>query len=402
MYDDWFDLTLTTGVNIMSDNNVNKRLGTTLITIFVIALGLFLVCGVRPPQPSIDDSAIEGSDFSEEPQGDGELESFLDGETDGAANSDGSDNSELSDNLFAEESPASESTEGDMNDILKLLDSENNSESDDDLFAFDDGSGSGEEFSGELASVSDVTSSASSSEEADQFEGAIPDEKYQEMEQEASRLSEVLTDKSEEADSLKDVLETYDEKIAVMELENSGVGQQYQPTYSSAQSSVSEKSAASDSYSSTNPSAASTKAASFASSIEAPKRARVSQPKPAGFNSNYDQALNNFNSGEFTSAVKKFQELLETEPAHKLADDCQYWLGECFMAMRDYTRAIVEYEKVFSYDDHENADAAQFKIGLSFLESGNRKMAKSELDSMLDFYAESELARKARSYLQRL
>ncbi len=70
--------------------------------------------------------------------------------------------------------------------------------------------------------------------------------------------------------------------------------------------------------------------------------------------------------------------------------------------MRDYTRAIVEYETVFSYDDNENADAAQFKIGLSFMESGNRKMAKHELDSMLNFYADSELARKARSYLQRL
>lgn len=389
----------------MNDNNVKKKLGTSLLTIFIIALGLFLVCGVKPPQPTIDDSAMEGADFGESLEDD-DLAAFLDEDTEGAASDDAFGDSGFSDDLFAEESTDSEFSESgdeDMNDILKLLDSEDSGESDDDLFAFDDSDFDTEEESAiELASVSDLTSSASGSEEADQFEGAMSDEQYQEMEQEATRLSDVLTEKTEEADSLNQVLESYDEKIAVMELENSGVGQQYQPTSSSAQYSASEASSASGSYSNTSQPAASQSETSTAKSIAPPKRTRISRSRKAGFNSSYDLALNSFNSGEYTTAVQKFQKLLDNEPNHKLADDCQYWLGECFMAMRDYTRAIVEYEKVFSYDDKENEDAAQFKIGLSFLESGNRKMAKYELDSMLNFYADSELARKARSYLQRL
>jgi len=364
-----------------SNHNVKKTVGTSIVTLLIIAFGLFLVCGVRPPQPTIEDSSIDSAQFGDEELGSDDLAEFLD---DSGGGDDLGIDSQSNDDFAADESASSD--DSDMNDILKLLDSDDSaSDDDDDLFAFDESDFSGEDNSGvELASVTDVTRSASSSEEADQFEGALTNEAYDELTQEADRLNQVLEEKNEIADSLKEVLETYDEKIAVMELENSGVGSQYtpSPTYNSqAPASTSSSSYASDeSYSST------------------------STPRSSGssFSSRYDTAINKFTSGKYSQALRKFEELISKEPSNQLADNCQFWIGECYLAMKDYTRAVLEFEKVFAYDDNENADDAQFKIGLSFLEEGNRKMARQELDTLLDFYADSELVREARSHLQRL
>lgn len=387
-----------------SNSNVKKRVGSSIFTILIIAFGLFLVCGVRPPQPQIEDSAVDGTELENtgmDELGDDDLAEFLDEED---SDNTGSDSGE---ELFTDDSEgfSDDSEDGEMSDILKLLDSDDSdSEEDDDLFAFEDNSiDENDQSDIEFASVNDLTSSASSSEEADQFEGALSDEAYSELTNEAERLTESLGDKDQEADSLKQILESYDEKIAVMELENSGVGQQYSApstfetsptTYSSNESSTSEYASSESSYSTPAPQTSS------ASTSSRPKKRAKS--KAEVFSSKYNSALNKYNSGSYDSAARKFEELISKESTDVLADDCQFWLGECHLAMRDYTRAILEYEKVFAFDDNENADDAQFKIGLSFLESGNRKMAKNELDSLLDFYADSQLARKARSYLQRL
>lgn len=406
----------------MSDNfNVKKKAGTSIITVLIIAFGLFLVCGGRPPQPAFDDPAGGEEEFALNSD-DGELADFLDDES-GSGDDFGmdedifADNSESgsSDDLFASDDLGSgDSEDGSMDDILSLLDSEEGSGDDDgDLFAFDDSDFENSDDSPiEFASVDDLTSSASSSEEGEQFEGAMTNSAYEEMASEAERLNDILNNKTTEADSLKRVLESYDEKIAVLELEQSGVGQQYDipqtPAYIEPPTSVPQET--SNSYASTSESSS----ASYDDDYVAPRKpvsvaagpSRKSSSKSSSggssASSKYNAALNDYNSGKYDEAARKFEEVLEKDASGKLSDNCQYWLGECYMAMRDYTRAILEYEKVFVYDDDENDDDAQFKIGLSFLESGNRKMARNELDSLLDFYSDSELARKARSYLQRL
>jgi len=377
-----------------TNHNVKKTVGTSIITILIIAFGLFLVCGVRPPQPTIEDSAVDSANFGNDEFGDGDLAGFLedgDGEDINTSESGASTTSENE-----AEVAAWDETDDDMGDIMNLLDSgDDYGDDDSDLFAFDDSDfsdGGGTE----LASVSDLSSSASSSEEADQFEGSMTNENFEEMSKEADRLTEVLDEKTQTSDSLKEVLQGFDEKIAVIELENSGAG--YAPPASNY--TPPKPAASSNSYAST-----SSYAGSDYSESPAPRSVSRSSSRSstkANFDSKYDTALNTFNSGKYSVALRNFEELLNKEPGNQLADNCQYWIGECFMAMKDYTRAVLEYEKVFGFDDRENADDAQFKIGLSFLESGNRKMAKHEFDSLLDFYADSELVREARNHLQRL
>ncbi|MCI0513102.1 tetratricopeptide repeat protein [candidate division KSB1 bacterium] len=373
--------------------NFKKRAGTSIAAIIVVVLGLFLVCGVRPPQPLIDDFASENESFNDDSSSmasnDDELAGILDENTPAGANDD-----------LASESTSSKSgsDDGDMNEILKLLDSDDNSsDSDDDLFAFDEGASDRNEASPvDLASVDDVTSSSGSSEEKDRFEGAMSNEVYTQMETEADRLNQIYNKKAVEADSLKKVLDTLDEKKAVLELEKSS-GNQYAPAF--AKTNRNEQASSAMSYQppdrSSSAPAASTRSPRTNSSAK-------SVAASGSFDTKYNRALEQFNTGKYDHAMRFFEELISNEPSNSLADNCQFWMGECFLALKDYTRAVLEYEKVFSFDDREKSDEAQFKIGMSFLESGNRKMARYEFGSLLDFYADSELARKARTYLQRL
>lgn len=374
--------------------NFKRRAGTSIAAIIVVVLGLFLVCGVRPPQPLIDDFASENenfnSDSSNAASNDDELAGILDDNTSAGAN----------DDLTASESTPSKSgsDDGDMNEILKLLDSDDNSsDSDDDLFAFDEGASDKHEASPvDLASVDDVTSSSGSSEEKDRFEGAMTNEVYTQMETEADRLNQIYNKKAVEADSLKNVLDKLDEKKAVLELEKSS-GNQYAPAF--AKTTRNEQSSSAMSYQ--QPDRSSYTPAATTRSPHTNSRAK-SVASSGSFDTKYNRALEQFNSGKYDHAMRFFEELISNEPSNSLADNCQFWMGECFLALKDYTRAVLEYEKVFSFDDREKSDEAQFKIGMSFLESGNRKMARYEFGSLLDFYADSELARKARTYLQRL
>lgn len=365
----------------MDANNVRKQLGTSLLTIFVIALGLFLVCGVNPPAPMIDD---DSTSFAESDSTGGEdLAGVLDEGTETPAeNSEG--------NLLEEDTDLASSNDDDTNDILNLLDSEDSGSSeDDDLFSFED-DGSGDNSSYAKSSVSDLSESASGSEEGSQYEGAMTNNSYKEMEKEANRLSDVLDKKTSEADSLKEILTKQDDEIAAREL-NRSMNQKFTPP---APVTTPPPKLAMNTGSSTP----SRRSSSSSSSEGAPS----SSSRGGSFKSKFNSAIADFNSGKYNEATQGFEGLLFTEPANTLASDCQYWLGECFMAMKDYSRAVVEYEKVFTFDEGKKGEEAQFKIGVSFLEAGNPKLAKYEFNNLLNFYADSELGRRARSYLQRL
>ncbi len=364
----------------MDAKNVRKQVGTSLLTIFIIALGLFLVCGVNPPAPMIDDDDTGSFAAGDSTGGDDLTEILDDGSDTPAENSDGS--------TPVEDSEFASSGEDDTNDILNLLDSEDSGSSqDDDLFSFKD-DGSGDNSALAKASVSELNNSASGSEEGSQYEGSMTNESYTEMEKEANRLSDVLDKKTSEADSLKEILGKHDDEIAAREL-NRSMNQKFTPApppisapppkmaNNSTSSGSSRRSTGSESASSGN-------------------------PRGGSFKSKFNVAISDFNSGKYNEATQNFENLLYAEPANMLASDCQFWLGECFMAMKDYSRAVVEYEKVFTFDEVKKSEEAQFKIGVSFLEAGNPKLAKYEFNNLLNFYADSELGRRARSYLQRL
>ncbi|MDZ7338260.1 MAG: tetratricopeptide repeat protein [candidate division KSB1 bacterium] len=116
----------------------------------------------------------------------------------------------------------------------------------------------------------------------------------------------------------------------------------------------------------------------------------------------YKQALETYQKRQYRQAITMFEALLAEQPNHRLADNCQYWIGECRYGLGDFEQAIADFQKVFGLGDRNKSDAAQLKIGLCYLRLGDTLRAKEEFQRLLVEYPKSEFAPRAQNYLDRL
>ena len=120
------------------------------------------------------------------------------------------------------------------------------------------------------------------------------------------------------------------------------------------------------------------------------------------FKRSYIEALSYYQNGDFQNAIDGFSRLSKSNPEHKLADNSQYWLGECYYTQKNYKRAVQEFEKIFRFPGKDKWDDAQLKLGLCYLKIGNAGKARDEFQKLLDHYPDSEYYQKAQHYLRQL
>jgi TolA-binding protein len=117
------------------------------------------------------------------------------------------------------------------------------------------------------------------------------------------------------------------------------------------------------------------------------------------FKSRYDQALSMYYDRQYQAAINEFDALLALNENNSLSDNCQYWKGECYYALRNYNQAIIEFQKVFAFANSNKYDDAQLKLGLCYLRLGDNARAKIEFEKLISDYPDSEYIAKARAYL---
>ncbi len=122
----------------------------------------------------------------------------------------------------------------------------------------------------------------------------------------------------------------------------------------------------------------------------------------ADYEAQYKHGLELFHQRKYREALSVFEKLLATDTSNDLADNAQYWIGECYYAMGRYKEAIIAFEKVFTFKFSNKNDYAQFKIGQCYYQLGDRERARREFQELLDNYPNSELAARAREYLAQL
>jgi tol-pal system protein YbgF len=117
----------------------------------------------------------------------------------------------------------------------------------------------------------------------------------------------------------------------------------------------------------------------------------------------YQKGLDQVHSGEFLSAVASFRTFLKSYPRSELSDNAQYWIAECYYAMRDYAKAIKEFQLVVErYPRSEKASGAVLKQGFSFAELGMTEEAKAFLNKVIKDYPGSEEAVRAKERMDKL
>ncbi len=120
------------------------------------------------------------------------------------------------------------------------------------------------------------------------------------------------------------------------------------------------------------------------------------------YKSSYQQAYELYRQKAYQQAIPEFIRVIEARPDGDLSDNAQYWIGECYYGMQNYNRAIVEFEKVFTFKNSNKDADAQLKLGLCYLNLGQRQKAREEFQRLVDFYPNSEYRSVATEYLRQL
>jgi tol-pal system protein YbgF len=141
---------------------------------------------------------------------------------------------------------------------------------------------------------------------------------------------------------------------------------------------------------------------SFSSGAASGYNVSVGDVSPEEYEQKYQEAYDLFNAREYTAAVQVFESLLASSVNHSLSDNAQYWIGECHYAVRQYDKAIMDFEKVFTFPKSNKLDDAQFKLGLCYLRKGENQKAREEFQRLLDVYPKSEYLSRAENHLQSL
>lgn len=147
------------------------------------------------------------------------------------------------------------------------------------------------------------------------------------------------------------------------------------------------------------------KTASAGSQMATGTKPTVQQPL-SGFSGpfaeKYNSARQNFESFNYEGCIAAMTELLNSEPSHILADNAQYWIGESYYGLKQYQKAVLEFQKVFAYEATDKYDDAQLMIGLSYVRLNQPQMARTAFGDFMNTYAGSEYAGIATRYYQNI
>jgi len=117
----------------------------------------------------------------------------------------------------------------------------------------------------------------------------------------------------------------------------------------------------------------------------------------------YKGAMVRFEEGDIPKAREGFQTVLSRFPDSNLADNAQFWVGECYFREGNFKQAILEYEKVISqYPKSAKVPAALFKQGMAFEKLGDLESARYLYSKVSKEYPESEQARMAEVRLRNI
>jgi tol-pal system protein YbgF len=114
----------------------------------------------------------------------------------------------------------------------------------------------------------------------------------------------------------------------------------------------------------------------------------------------YQAAYSDVAAGRYNLARESFQTYLKHFPDTEVADNAQFWIGECNYVTGDFAGAIAELQKVVEgYPKSDKVPAALLKIGISYSRLKNTEEANKYYRMVVQKYPKSAEAGSARERL---
>jgi len=116
----------------------------------------------------------------------------------------------------------------------------------------------------------------------------------------------------------------------------------------------------------------------------------------------YDRALGYHRDGRHQEAMADFDTFLKLYPRSDLADNAQFWIGECYRAQGKHEEAILAYQKVINnYPEGNKVPAAMLNQGFAFEKIDDKTTAELVFKRLVKNFPKTKEAEIAQKRLQR-
>ncbi|MCK4738675.1 MAG: tol-pal system protein YbgF [Deltaproteobacteria bacterium] len=103
----------------------------------------------------------------------------------------------------------------------------------------------------------------------------------------------------------------------------------------------------------------------------------------------------------YLGALETFRQFISLYPAHELAPNSQYWIGEIYYAQGQWERAVLEFNKAIkNYPKGSKTAAALLKQAFSFEKLDAKNEAKVLLKKVIKKYPKTDEAKQAKNRLK--
>lgn len=117
----------------------------------------------------------------------------------------------------------------------------------------------------------------------------------------------------------------------------------------------------------------------------------------------FDAALGYCRGGRYKEAIVHFKFFLLHHPQSGLADNAQFWIGECYRAQHKLEEAIVAYQRVIDdFPGGNKRSRAMLHQGFAYLKIDDKTNAKLVLGKLADELPMTKEAEIARTVLERV
>jgi TolA-binding protein len=123
----------------------------------------------------------------------------------------------------------------------------------------------------------------------------------------------------------------------------------------------------------------------FASTINTTS-ADLSTASTTSSKKNYSQGITFFEQRRYVEARLTFRSLLTQGIEDDVADNCEYWIGECRFACGEYTDAIHQFQKVLAFESSNKRMDAYFMLGKTFEHTGDMEKARTAYKELIKRY----------------
>ena len=133
-----------------------------------------------------------------------------------------------------------------------------------------------------------------------------------------------------------------------------------------------------------------------------PKLPTFTQITPGNPDQLFAAAYGDYSRGNYDLAISEFRQYVETYPSSEMADNAQYWIGECYYSKKRFNEAIAEFDKVsLLFPKGDKVPGARFKKAMALLDLGQTDAGRAELQAIIKLYPRTNEAVLARQQLEK-